>query len=57
VRKVLALLQRFLTTFHCFTETAFLVDVPRYEFLYQFVSLSALLSCGLSELRLQSGAK
>jgi len=51
------MLQRFLTTFHRFNEAALLVEMSRYDFLYQLVRISALLSRGLCEFASSSGAK
>ena len=55
--EILATLKCFLAPLHRLNKTAFLVEIPRHDFLYQPVGITALLSGGLHALGFELGGK
>jgi hypothetical protein len=57
MREVFASLQRFFAKVDRFNEAVFLVEMPRNDFLYQFVGVTALLSGRQCEFRFEFRCK
>jgi hypothetical protein len=55
MRENFAALQGFLAFVDGFDKPAFLIEIPRQDFLHEFVGIAALLSGGLREFRFQFG--